>query len=256
LSWTAVPNATSYIVRRATVSGGPYTTLTTVGITSHADTTVSVGTTYYYVVAASNSGGTSANSTQVSGAPKPPVPPIPTGLTAGAGVAAVSGSSSVTLQWNASNFATSYSVQQATAPAGPWTTIANGLSSASFTQTVQATGAIYYYRVNASNTTGTSGNSAVSSVQPTGPTPSNLTATLSSSRRVRLNWTDRSSDEQGFRVEWLISGVWISMGQVPAGTTSLETSRLRRDSTYSFRVYAYRGLQNTPYSNITTITVP
>ncbi|MCA1628325.1 MAG: fibronectin type III domain-containing protein, partial [Acidobacteria bacterium] len=51
LSWTASSGATSYKVKRATVSGGPYTTIASgLAATSYTDTTVSNGTTYHYVV--------------------------------------------------------------------------------------------------------------------------------------------------------------------------------------------------------------
>jgi hypothetical protein len=62
LSWTAVSGATSYNVKRATVSGGPYTTVGSPTTTSFTDTGLTNGTTYYYVVSAVNAGGESANS--------------------------------------------------------------------------------------------------------------------------------------------------------------------------------------------------
>jgi fibronectin type 3 domain-containing protein len=70
LSWTAAAGATSYNVKRATVSGGPYTTIAT-GITtmSYTDTGLNNGTTYYYVVSAVNAAGESGNSSQVSATP-------------------------------------------------------------------------------------------------------------------------------------------------------------------------------------------
>ncbi|MBO9598336.1 MAG: glycoside hydrolase family 6 protein [Cohnella sp.] len=70
LSWTASSGATSYTVKRATTSGGPYTTVATgVTATSYTNTGLTNGTTYYYVVSASNSAGESANSAQASATP-------------------------------------------------------------------------------------------------------------------------------------------------------------------------------------------
>ncbi|MCI0539466.1 MAG: hypothetical protein L0Z50_30010, partial [Verrucomicrobiales bacterium] len=69
LSWTASSGATSYNVKRATVNGGPYTTIASPTTTSHTDTTVVNGTTYYYVVSAVNAAGESANSNQASATP-------------------------------------------------------------------------------------------------------------------------------------------------------------------------------------------
>ena len=70
LAWNASSGATSYRVKRATVSGGPYTTIASPTSTSYTDTAVTNGTTYYYVVSAVNSSAGSANSSQVSATPQ------------------------------------------------------------------------------------------------------------------------------------------------------------------------------------------
>jgi hypothetical protein len=69
LSWTATPGATGYVVRRATVSGGPYADIGTSAVSVFADIGLNNGTTYYYVVSGSNSFGVSANSGQVAATP-------------------------------------------------------------------------------------------------------------------------------------------------------------------------------------------
>ena len=66
LGWNGVLWATSYNVKRATVSGGPYTTLANVALPTYTDTTGVNGTTYYYVVTAVNSEGEGAPSNEVS----------------------------------------------------------------------------------------------------------------------------------------------------------------------------------------------
>ncbi len=71
LSWLGVSGAASYLVRRSTVSGGPYQTIATVaantGFPSYTDSQLSPGQTYYYVVAAEDSSNNiSANSYQVT----------------------------------------------------------------------------------------------------------------------------------------------------------------------------------------------
>src|SRR5579864_8605985 len=70
LSWSASSGATSYNVKRSTTSGGPYTTIASPTTTSYTNSGLTNGTKYYYVVAAVNTSGTSANSTQVSATPR------------------------------------------------------------------------------------------------------------------------------------------------------------------------------------------
>ncbi|MES2924632.1 MAG: LamG-like jellyroll fold domain-containing protein [Verrucomicrobiota bacterium] len=71
LSWNAADNATSYNVKRATISGGPYTVIANRTSHTYLDTTANAGTTYYYVVSAVNGASESANSIQVSVTPNP-----------------------------------------------------------------------------------------------------------------------------------------------------------------------------------------
>jgi hypothetical protein len=74
LSWTASSGATSYNIHRATVSGGPYTPIQTGWTgTSFTDTGLGAGltngTTYYYVVTATNAAGESPASNEASATP-------------------------------------------------------------------------------------------------------------------------------------------------------------------------------------------
>ena len=57
LTWNATGGATSYTVKRGTVSGGPYATLNTVTGASSLTCNLTNGTTYYYVVSGKQCGG-------------------------------------------------------------------------------------------------------------------------------------------------------------------------------------------------------
>ena len=68
--WLPSFGATGYDVLRSTTSGGGYTTIASniaADKASYMDTTPAAGTTYYYVVRAKNSAGTSGNSPQFYG---------------------------------------------------------------------------------------------------------------------------------------------------------------------------------------------
>lgn len=59
LNWSAASGATGYNVKRATVSGGPYTIIANVTGTNYTDTNVTAGDAYYYVVSGTNTYGES-----------------------------------------------------------------------------------------------------------------------------------------------------------------------------------------------------
>ncbi len=66
LGWSASSGATSYNVKRSTVSGGPYPTIGTSLTLNYIDNDLTVGRTYYYVVSAVNNVGESGNSAQAA----------------------------------------------------------------------------------------------------------------------------------------------------------------------------------------------
>ena len=69
LTWWGSAYATNYLVKRATVSGGPYTTIGTVSSSVDryfSDSTATNGGTYYYAVSALDKFGESANSPEKS----------------------------------------------------------------------------------------------------------------------------------------------------------------------------------------------
>ena len=70
LGWTASGTATSYNVKRSISSGGPYSLVANTTSTSFTDSSVTNGTTYFYVVTAVNAAGESGNSNQASATPQ------------------------------------------------------------------------------------------------------------------------------------------------------------------------------------------
>ena len=98
------------------------------------------------------------NSFQIFKVVQPPA--APTGLTATAF------DSGATLNWNASAGASSYNVLRGSKTGGPYTSLATGVLSSSYTDTGLTNGTTYYYVVQAVNKNGTSANSNEASVTP------------------------------------------------------------------------------------------
>ena len=69
LSWSPSPGATSYILQRSTTPGGPYSTIAFPTASSYTNTGMINGTTYYYVVSATDGINVSSNSIEVSATP-------------------------------------------------------------------------------------------------------------------------------------------------------------------------------------------
>ena len=103
-------------------------------------------------VTASNVGGESSKSSEVSATPQAP-PSAPTGL------AATAGNAQVSLTWNSVSGATSYSVYRSTT-SGAETLVQSGLTVTTYTDTGRTNGTTYFYEVTASNVGGESAKSS------------------------------------------------------------------------------------------------
>jgi hypothetical protein len=169
LTWNASTGATSYNVGRGTASGGPYSTTFSASTASYTDTTAANGTPYYYVVAAVNSAGTSANSSQVSATPS-------ASLAAPTGLAATPGNAQVSLTWNASAGATDYNVKRSTTNGSGYATVSSPTGT-SYTDTGLTNGTAYYYVVSAVAAGSESVNSSQVSATPLG-TITNVAVTV------------------------------------------------------------------------------
>jgi fibronectin type 3 domain-containing protein len=159
LTWEPAPGASSYNVRRSTVSGGANSIIATgLTTTSYANTGLPSNTTYYYTVTGSNASGEGFYSAE---APATTAPNAPTG------VAAVASSGQITLTWNVSAGASSYRVKRSATSGGPYDAIA-AVSSTMFVDAPLADGSTWFYVVSAVNSAGTE---SFHSNQVSGSTP-------------------------------------------------------------------------------------
>ena len=174
LSWNASDNAVHYDIKRSLVSGGPYTTITSVSGTAYSDRGLSEQTAYYYVVSAVNSVGSSAASPQAHAVTLAEPPAAPTGL------AAVDVGGSILLNWNANTESdlAGYHVYRSTTSGSGYTRLNTSLlSSPTFTDGSISYYTIYYYAVTAVDADGyESTYSREASVMPTDPHAVILTA--------------------------------------------------------------------------------
>jgi fibronectin type 3 domain-containing protein len=136
-----------FTVKRSETPGGPYTQLATNVLTSDfIDTTVDTGTTYYYVVTATDTVAfETANSSERSILVR--IQP-PTGLTR------VQGNGVINLDWNddTSGILDFYTVYRSETSGGPYTEIATDLSTSAYSDTTAVNGTTYFYVVTATDT--------------------------------------------------------------------------------------------------------
>jgi cellulose 1,4-beta-cellobiosidase len=265
LTWTASGGATSYNVKRATASGGPYTKVGSPAGTTYADTSLTNGTAYYYVVTGVNATGESGNSNQATATPAaaPTAPAPPLNLTA------TGGNQQVSLTWTASTGATSYNVKRAATNGGPYATVVSPTGT-NYTDTAVTNGTTYYYVVTAVSANGESANSdqasATPSATPSGPAapaaPANLTAT-GGNQQVSLFWTG-SSGATSYNIKrgTANAGSYTTVGTL-SGTSYMD-SGLTNGTTYYYVVTAVNtGGQSvnsnqasaTPSGSITNVNV-
>ena len=175
---------------------------------------------------------------QVSGPP-----PAPTGLTA------TPGNGQVFLNWELSPGATNYNVYRSTTNGGPYTKIASGVSSTSYTDSGLNNGTTYYYVVTAVNGYGESGYSSQASATPCAfpAAPTGLTAT-GGNAQVALSWT-ASSGATSYNVERSSSssGPYSQIASGIAATNYTDTG-LAGGTTYYYAVEAVNACGASAYS--------
>ncbi|MBC7363342.1 MAG: SBBP repeat-containing protein [Candidatus Aminicenantes bacterium] len=89
--------------------------------------------------------------------------------------------------------------------------------------------------------------------------PANLRLVNITDVEADLAWDDRSSNEEGFKIERKTGagGTWSQIATVGANVTTFKNSGLNEASNYYYRVKAYNSIGDSPYSNeLSVLTRP
>jgi titin len=254
LSWTDnAGNEAGFKVERGT-DGVTFSQIAVLGAnaTTYSNTNLVATTTYFYRVRAYEGTNHSGYSNAASAVTLSP-PAAPTNLAA----TAIS-SSRINLTWtDNSTYETGFKIERSTdgvhfSQIG--TLIANGTTYSNTNLIAYAT---YYYRVRAYDGPNHSGYSNIASALtlPLPAAPTNLVATVLSSSRIDLQWTDNSTYEAGFKIERSTDGVnFVQIGTRGANSTTFSSVGLIANTLYHYRVRAYDGANHSGYSGVVSAT--
>jgi fibronectin type 3 domain-containing protein len=239
LSWVAPAGATQYRVSRNLTGSGTFTQVGVPTTTNFTDQPLSNGTTYYYVVAASNGACWSVDSQVASGTPVCTPPPVPGALIATPGDAQVS------LSWGASQGATVYTIWRKTGATGTYASVGTSTTT-TYTDKPLVNGTTYYYKITAGNGSCDSDFDVEQDATPvaacTQTPPGNMAATPSGSVQITLTWTAASPVPATYSIaRSTTSGTGYASIASVAGTlltyTDTDTS-LVKDKTYYYQIDA------------------
>src|SRR5437867_2010734 len=157
-----------------------------------------------------------------------------------------------------------YIVERAEGTATSYTKVFTSAANVtSWASTGLSTGTLYYYRVRAygvvNGQTQYSDYSYASATTQSSlyPNPArSLIATALSPTQMTLKWSDRSSNEAGYKVERATSstGPWAQIGTTAPSAISYTDSALTPSTAYYYRVIAYNSTGDSPPSNVATGT--
>jgi hypothetical protein len=202
LAWNDNSNNETGFVIESSLNGSSYNFLNTVGanVTGYDVGGLSAGTTYFFQVAAFNAGGTSAFSGATSWQTLPNAPATPTFTSILAG-----SSSQININWTNVANETGYNLYRSLNDVSYTGITTLGSDVTGFTNSGLSAGTTYFYKIEAFNVGGTSALSGATSTitLPAGTTPSapsGFTAISATSNSVTLQWTDTSTNEDGFLI--------------------------------------------------------
>jgi GH18 family chitinase len=159
-----------------------------------------------------------------------------------------------------------YKIERSLNGSSNWSLVTTLMAnSTSFSRSIIAGSAPYYYRVKAENPFGVSLSNVVGPL-PFATTlpaaPSNLLAMAASTSQINISWIDNSNNENRFRIErsFTGTGAWSLVANVDPGIKTFSNRALFSATRYYYRVRSENNVGNSSYSivasAITQGTVP
>lgn len=187
-------------------------------------------------------------------------------------VAAATSSSQINLTWtdNANNETAQYVERCAGASCTNFVQVASlAANVTSYNDTGLTAATSYSYRVRAHGATADSAYSNAATVSTSAPAPAinvapvapgNLSSSVQSTNQIVLSWVDNATNELSYLIERCKGASCTTFSQVAsvgANVTGYANSRLRRNTSYNYRVRATNATGNSAYSNTLSVrTLP
>ncbi len=237
VTWTpAVANGSPVTSYTVTISPGGAMAITPDGVTTHATITgLANGTSYTFVVVATNVVGDSLPSTASPPGTPSGIPSPPTGATAAAG----NGEATVTWTGSSPNGSAILNYTVTASPGGHAATTPNG-STTSLVVSGLTNGTQYTFEVVATNANGTSGLSSASTpVTPaTLPSSPSSVTTTSGDSNVTVFWTSATSNGSPITIYTVTASPGGAIQTFNGATRSAAFTGLTNHTTYTFTVVA------------------
>lgn len=233
-----------YVLYRSTTSGGPYIQQNSalISTTSYIDSSVSNGTTYYYVVA--SVGGDYQQSPYSNEASATPYVTPPS-------LSAMPGDGSAVLAWTYAYPAT-FNLFRSTTSGGPYTCITpTPLTGSTYTDSGLANGTTYYYVATAIENGLSSGNSNQAAATPSSIPPVPTVAALAYPGEILLQWSPINNATGYYIYRSTTSGgpyTLTPIGGVSGLTTAYADDNLNDGTTYYYVIQTAFGTELTAYS--------